>query len=352
MGSVVGMNGTVIKEKIPMVVADLLEVQKEMLRTIEDVDAYSWSRGTLGGLNWGMEGLNKAFEGLNSGLIIIAGQANVGKSAFCMQVGWQIAQGNRVPTPSSPYKAYVIYFSLDDNANELLPRIVAIDANVPINVVKAPKKYEDNRSYMDRRDAGITRLKESLDCFKIMDSSQGSSIEYIEEQLKRHQLELSTKDEPYKLVAIIDNFHDITVDSVNFKDNGNAKFDYIAGELSRICTQLDIPVICTAEFRKLNGNRRPIVDDVRETVKIAYEAKAILLCYNEVGLRGEAASIYYQRTEAEFAQFKQPVLEVKVGKNKYTSYKGRMFYEFFPERSYLKEASPEKVLQYNQMIMG
>lgn len=87
-------------------------------------------------------------------------------------------------------------------------------------------------------------------------------------------------------------------------------------------------------------------------MKIAYEAKAILLCYNEVGLKGESASVYYNRGEPEFAQFKQPVLEVKVGKNKYTSYKGRMFYEFQPERSYLKEASDAATSKYSQMIIG
>lgn len=328
---------------------DLLEIQKEMLQTIEYVDQYAWNKGKIGGLDWGIKAFNDAFDGLQPGLIMIAGQANIGKSALCMNLAWTISKANReTKGKEKPHKAYVLYFSLDDNATELLPRFIAIDQKIPINVVKSPMKYQDDVTYMTRRQMGINALKEAIKYFKIIDSTQGSSIQFIEEQAKRHKLQLQMVDESYKLVLIIDNFHDITVDGQSFR-NENSKYDFIAGELSKICTQLDIPIICTAEFRKLNGNRRPTVDDVRETVKIAYEAKAIMLCYNEVSLRGEAANIYWQRPDVEY---KQPVLEVKVGKNKYSSFKNRIFFEFIPEMSYLKEVPPEGAKRYNQMILG
>jgi replicative DNA helicase len=301
-----------------------------------------------------MKSFNDAFDGLQPGLIIVAGAANVGKSALCMQLSWRIAYANqKVEEGVRPSKAYVIYFSLDDNATEILPRVVALEENIPINVVKAPVKFEDERpDLISRRANGVKKLKGMLNYFKVVDSTQGTSIEFIEETIRKHHFELQSRDETYKLVVVVDNFHDITVDGMNFRDNDTAKFTYISDKLSKICTQFDIPVICTAELRKLNGTRRPIVDDVRESGKIAYEAKAIMLCYNEVGLRGEAASIYFNRGEAEFANYKQPVLEVKVGKNKYSSYKGRLFYNFYPESSLLREADSADTLRYAQMIIG
>jgi replicative DNA helicase len=329
-------------------VDNLLDIQKEMLKTINYVDEYSWKKGELGGLDWGIEAFNQAFDGLQPGLMMIAGQPNIGKSALCMNLAWTIANSNKEVTEKKPNKAYVIYFSLDDNDTELLPRFIAIDQKIPINVVKAPKKYEDDVVHMARREDGINNLKGILDHFKIIDSKQGTSIEFIEEQIKRHQMELHMKDESYKIVAIVDNFHDITVDSQNFSSE-NKRYDHIAGEISRISTMFDIPFLCTGEFRKLNGNRRPIVDDVRETVKIAYEAKAILLCYNEVGLRGDASSVYWQKPGEES---KQPVMEVKIGKNKYSSFKHRIFFEFMPAMSYLKEVPLEGAKRYNQMIIG
>jgi predicted ATP-dependent serine protease len=70
----------------------------KMLKTIDEVDEYSWQRGEIGGLDWGFEEFNKAFEGLNTGVHLFAGQSNVGKSGIMMQMGWQIAQANQIPT--------------------------------------------------------------------------------------------------------------------------------------------------------------------------------------------------------------------------------------------------------------
>lgn len=241
--------------------------QQNMLQTIQEMDEYSWKRGEIGGLDWGFEQLNKALEGLNTGLHLVAGQSNIGKSAMCLQLAYNIATHNQVPTKEKPKKAYCLYFSLDDNANELLPRMVSIDQRIPINAVRFPKKYQDNIEYMQRRQVGLERLKKLTEHFGLMDVNMGSDIEHIEETAKRYALELSKIDPSYQIVIFIDNFHDITVRNIKFGSDNNAKYDYIADQLSRIATMLDCPIICTAEFRKLNGNRRPKLDDIRETVK-------------------------------------------------------------------------------------
>lgn len=351
MGDLIDMSGRAVKA--PEQAIDLLEVQKEMLDTIERVDQYCINKGKLGGLDWGMPSLNKAFEGLQPGLIMVGGQPNIGKTCLCIQMAWKIAYANtRIIEGVKPYKAYVIYFSLDDNATEVIPRIVALEENIPINVVKAPAKYEDDRpDLLSRRASGINKLKDMLDHFKIIDSTQGSSVEFIEDQIRRHHTELRERDENYKLVVLIDNFHDISVESVNFRDNENGKITFLSDKLSQICTKYDIPIICTAEFRKLNGNRRPVIDDLKESGKIGYEAKAIMLCYNEVGIRGESASVYFNRGEEEYARFKQPVLEVKIGKNKYSDFKGRLFFNFYPERNILQETDETEAMKYSQMII-
>jgi replicative DNA helicase len=321
----------------------------KMLSTIEEVDKYSWARGEIGGLDWGYEQFNKAFEGLNTGVHLIAGQSNVGKSGICMQLGWQIAKANRVPTERQPKKAFVLYFSLDDSNNELLPRLVAIDQKIPINSVRFPKKYQENVNLMERREIGLQNLRESAMHINMMDVNEGSSIEHIEATAEKYDLELKKIDENYQIVLFIDNFHDVTVDSVKFGTDSNSKYDYIADQLSRIATRFDCPIICTAEFRKLNGNRRPKLDDIRESVKIVYEAKAIILCYNEVGLRGQQSQVFWNRPDSPD---KQPVFEAHIGKNKFGSFKGRIFFEFMPEMSYFKEVPLAGAQRYSQMISG
>lgn len=341
-----------VKEEHKVEPATYQDITGEMLNSIETMDEYCKNKGSLGGLSWGMQSFNKAFDGLQPGLILIAGAPNTGKSALCLQAGWKIAQANKEPTPETPYKAYVLYFSLDDNTNELLPRLIAMDKQIEINIVKAPTKYQQETAKIQRRTQGVENLKNSLDMFKIIDSTKGTSIEYISSEIDRHYNALKQENENYKLVVMIDNFHDITTTHAKGSDD-NAKFDYICDSLSGLCTQYDIPIICTAEFRKLNGARRPTMDDIRSTTKIGYEAKAILLCYNEVGLKGSEASIYWNMTGIDTPDYKRPVLETKIGKNKYSSDKGRMFFEFRPEMSHLTEViDPSKNMLYASMITG
>lgn len=326
---------------------ELPDIQREMQDTIYKMDEYALNRGKLGGFDTGYELLNEAIEGLNTGLHLIAGQSNVGKSALCLHMAWNVAQKNKAVTKDRPYKAFVLYFSLDDNANTLLPRIVSIDQRVPINAVRFPAKYEQFTNLMTRRKKGVENLLSSVDCFKMLDATKGDTIEFIEDEIRRHTLALKEIDETYKLVVFIDNFHDIGVRDMSFSSD-TAKFDFLPQELSRICTTYDIPIVCTAEFRKLNGNKRPTVDDIKEATKIGYEAQVIILCYNEVGLRGESASIFW--VDPSKPTEKQPVLEAKIGKNKQGSYKGRIFFEFIAELSFLKEVSKEGSIRYNQMI--
>jgi replicative DNA helicase len=321
-----------------------------MRNRIKEMDEYAWKRGEMGGLDWGFEQLNKAFEGLNPGLILLAGQSNVGKSGFMMQIAQQIAYANQeVIEGKKPKKAFVLFFSLDDNFNQLSPRFVAIDQKIPINVVSSPKKFMDNANYMERREIGIERFNALTNHFALQDANDGTDLEYIAEVSERYAFELSKIDENYQLVLFIDNFHDVTVRDIKFGSDTNSKYDHIADSLSKLGTKLDCPIICSAEFRKLNGNRRPTLDDIRESTKIVYEAKAIMLCYNEVGLRAQQAQIFWRLGDNPD---NQPIFEVKIGKNKYSSFKGRVFYEFMPDMSYFKEVPEVGAQRYNQMISG
>lgn len=336
---------------------DFNVLQQEMLGIIEYVDEYSKNKGLIGGLDWGFEEFNTAFDGLQTGLILVAAGPNVGKSALCLQLGWQIALCNKKLDEAHVEKAYVLYFSLDDNATEILPRVIALDQGIPIGVAKSPARYEEMGYVTElvRRETGIMRLKQNTDVFKLIDGNYrmpngevfGGSIEKIRQVIEYHIDALRRADDPYRLVVIIDNFHDISVEKRLNSSSENERWIHIAEELSSMCTVHDIPVICTAEMRKLNGSQRPSMYDVRDSVKLSYEAKAILTCYNEVGIRGDAAQIYYLEGEE-----KKPILEVMVSKNKFGSYKKRMYFAFDPAMSRLDTISQEDAAAYNQMIFS
>lgn len=329
---------------------ELPVIMQEMMDTINYVDDYAKNKDELGGLDWGMESLNTAFEGLNAGVHFVVGAPNTGKSCVCLNMAWNIVQANK----NREKPAYVIYIGLDDSVRELIPRIVALDQRIPINLVSKPKKYAkitNMEAAMARREIGIKNLKDNIRYLKIMDQSTSpgcDNIESVERIVKHHLAELRALNENYQLVLFIDNFHDMNSE-IGYYGDEFTKFNSISKQLTAISTVLDMPIICTAEARKQNGLKRMTQEDVSGGYGIAYDAKGILLCFNEVGIKGENANLYW---EQEGYLGKRPVLEVRVGKNKQASFKQTIFFEFVPEMAYIREATPAGSIRYSQMIGG
>ncbi len=293
------------------------------------------------GFDTGWSGLNKALNKLQAGFHVVAGDSNIGKSSWLSMLEWNIYNNNP--------DAYVLSFSLDDPLKDKLARILAAANKVLINAVSNPNAYKDSHPILYTRVFhGIEMLKQAAWRYRAVDSTAfGTDIEDITDEIKRMCIKLKSQSTPLKLVVIIDNFHDLTTANTMVVGNDKNKYDYIAQTVSDLANTLGIPIICTAELRKLNNYKRPTKEDIRETVKIKYEAKSILVCYNEVGLKGEAAACYWER---KGVVEKQPVYEVKVDKNKYNSYKGRLFFEMYPEMAYFEEANAARTAIYTQAV--
>ncbi|MEI4282508.1 DnaB-like helicase C-terminal domain-containing protein [Tetragenococcus halophilus] len=322
---------------------------QKMLNRIDEVDAYSWARGELGGLDWGTEKLNEAFEGLNTGVHLFAGNSNIGKSSFMLWLGWNIALHNRQIDEKHNYKAFVLMFTLDDTCNELMPRLVALDQNITINSVAKPKKYEHLTKVMDKREQGLQDLREATQNYAMIDANEGTSIEHIEKVMDEyHEMLEARYPGEYKLVTVIDNFHDVSVEERGYTEE-NARIDYVAKRLDELSVKYDSPLLCTAEFRKINTFKRPQQDDLKGSAKLIYVAKAIILLHNDVSTKQEQAQVYWSVTDGD-EEIKMPVYECQVSKNKFGSFKGHVYYRFTPDKSHFVEASDDESKKYTTMI--
>lgn len=311
----------------------LHDYELEMLDIINDVEQFNWNRDKLGGFTFGDSDLDEAFNGLQPALYLIAGQPNIGKSMLCLRLAWNVALLNKD-------KVYVIYFAIDDPDIAILPRIVAMEKEIPINVVKIPKKYEDDKIFMEKRGEGLVKLRDSVSSFKLLDKKYGYTIEAIKKTVREHQAKIEAAGSDKQIVVFIDNLYDVEVEEPI--SDTQLKLQKIANELDDLCEIQKIPVVCTGELKKINGPRRPIMDDLRETVKLQFVASAIMLCYNEVQIKGERSEVYHMIPEKEE---RQPILEVHVAKNKLGEYHGRLFYNMYPGCSLLKPTPKALVKQ-------
>jgi len=331
-----------ITNKVGLNPESLSAYQHEMYQSLAEYNEYAWSRGSSG-LSTGFPVLDSKTGGLQPGLYLVAAQPNVGKSAFCIQMARQIAHNNE--------NIYVIFISLDDSFKMMLPRFIACDQRIPIDAAKFPVKYNtpETQQLVERYNDGLAKMIEDIPRFKLIDGESCESVEQIEDIILEHYEGFGLENNlNKKLVVFIDNFHDLQSSEHTF-GNDNQKYEYMAGKVKDLVNIYDIPLICTAELKKVKG-LRPTVEDIRETVKVGYEANLVWLLYNDVGLKDQAAKVYYQ-SDSESSE-KRPVLECHFGKNKISSYKGRIYFLFHPEHSYLREVPELDQAYFDSKVYG
>jgi replicative DNA helicase len=311
---------------------------QEWNEILNEYEARAWQSER--GLDFGDQQLNDAFFGLQNGIILVAAAPNIGKTALLTHMGWSLANG-----PDKD-KVYVIYFSLDDTAGQIISRIIAMDQRMPIKTAAYPKSFQNDIHLMTKRNQGLKNLQNAGGRFKVLDQRQGESVEWLDQTVRQHQAMLEEAGENRQVVIIIDNFHDLKISQGNFSDEQSAA-KYMIDILDKLCKVHRVPVIMSVELKKINGMRRPIPDDIRETVKIQYACEAELLLYNEVGMKGEGAKIYHSQAGGGE---KLPVLEARVGKNKFGDFKGRLFWEFFPSQSVVRPVPSEGRKRYATLI--
>jgi replicative DNA helicase len=314
--------------------------ETDMFRRLVEFEQLTFSPSNYG-LGTGWKDIDDALEGIQPGFHLIAGNSNMGKTSFLSQLEMQLIKTNP--------DVHLMSFSLDDPGEEKICRLVACSERVPINAVKNPSKYQHMPQAIQRRNTGLYNLVNNVSRIAIYDeASIYSTVENLMAKVNATIQGFANSYNPKRVVVTIDNFHDLhTNDPSVGKGDASAKFDFLAQYIADTAKQMRIPIICTAEFRKLNSYKRPTIYDIRETVKIQYEAKSIMLCFNEVSMRGEAADVYY--TDTGKPQ-RQPVFELHFAKNKYSAFKGRHFFYFRPECAFFDPATTQDRDHYNRVI--
>lgn len=302
-------------------------------------------------------------EGLEAGLYLFSGESNSGKSAAMMNMIKDICSYEE-------NNLFGIYYSLDDTKHEIIPRIIAMEQSIPIGVASKPRRYEemledaetcgDNytiyQEYLEKRQIGLDKLKSEADKFLIEDANKIKTSTDIVNHIKMVKTFLKSfytkqgnheKAEKMNVIIAIDALNDIKLDPNVY---GRIKKDEASEEVAKfvkdLSTKFDIVVFASSHLRKLNGNRRPTLDDLREANTLVYEASVVWLVYNDVSKNKQGAKIYWNDNQQP-----GPILEMDWAKNKKSSFKGRTFNKFSPNLSQIKECSLKEMEAFENRIM-
>lgn len=303
--------------------------------------------------------MQKKLEGLDEGLYLFAAESNAGKTALMTNVLYDACT-------CKENHLVGLYFSLDDSKQLVIPRVISMVQNIPISVSAKPYTYQElydkandsdpkknqYKDYLDKREAGLKKLINNANCFQIKDNNDGiTSAEDIYKCIQSMVTYVKAiYGDDYNLIVAIDALDDLRFKNERFQSDTD-RHKLIAKTCKDWATEFHIPVFGSRHLNKIRMDRKPCLDDLKDTSEYVYEATLVFLLYNEVGKKGQSANVCYTRADQqnlpENQREKQPVIEIAWAKNKASSYKGKSYCYFFPEFSKMIEVSEQDKAKYD-----
>lgn len=289
-------------------------------------------------------------EGLGKGMYLIAGESNTGKTALTSALGWDF-----MAHPDN--HLYLVFVTLDDTADDVFPRIIAANQDIPIAVASKPVMFEQRRdegdsevikidNWLQKGEEGFQQLEELGEKFTILDGNDVSCGEEILERCKDIKTLVQEEDRHANIIVVIDSLMDIEWRDKHFKSDKELN-DYTARQIKKWAVEiLNCPIFGTLHLRKIDQNRRPTIADVKESGRYAYEASFLGLVHNDVGRNKESATICTRDERGTVT----PVIELNWAKNKVSSYKGMTYQTFVTNHSKVKECPRSVAERFDHLI--
>lgn len=243
-----------------------------------------------------------------------------------------------------------VYLSLDDTMNEAMTRILSLHAKIDFKMVRSPKWYFNNDPALlqDYNDAvsSLAQIKNLI----LRDATYGRSLNYIRTFLKHLRTKYPTK----RITIFVDSLAKITAESGEEDDAsmmegmGKNWKAFLASELKYLTTKYNICLVTPTDLRKINGDRRPVRDDLKDAAELAYEASIVLLCYNELMKNPKGALLRWN--DPNYSPQDEPIFEVHGDKNKVTGKHGVIRYKMLGQTSDFFELTATEDSEWTQRI--
>lgn len=336
-------------------VLDLMRETRQFESQLHAFEAQAWNRGKLLGLSAGHPIFTAEMDGIQPAFYIVAGEEGTGKSAFLRSLMVGLLDEN-------PDKVVVLYFSIDDSIPKVISRLLAADARLPINTMENPKwriqnneslSAEEKESRLQDRRLALKKLQDNSSAFVIKDESTVHDIEDMEKTIRTFK-ELAGDRQ---LIVFIDSLHRVR-QAKKFHESAREQAQEISDRLKRWCTVYQIPVIATAELRKMNtpdgSTRRPTMDDIAEARDFKFDAECVMLLYNDIEANKRnpmEAKLKWEWKTGSGEWY--PIVELFVGKNKTSAFSKRcLYYKFIPKCAKMFEATVEEQKKYRREALN
>lgn len=250
----------------------------------------------------------------------IANDIIVHNTSLCCQLAYEIATGK-------DNDACVIYHSIDDSREQILPRFVAQaygHHDLSMNQIRNPNYYlkhdEQGKTILQRRQMGYRELIKLVKDGRIVikDVNDGTSFAFGESLIKYYQKKYPDRN----IVYMLDNLHK-TPDFANMEPR--MRYKTLSNKMKETATRNHVCIAATVEYTKLPPGTIPTNYNIAETRAIIFDTNFIGHLYNDVHETGGHAVCFHEHADQIL-----PRIRLGIGKNKITEFKDRVFLDFFP----------------------
>jgi replicative DNA helicase len=227
----------------------------------------------LPGLSSGFYDLDLLTQGFQrSDLIIIAGRPSMGKTALGLNIALNVIKKSKLP---------VLFFSLEMSKEQIIYRVLSIEANINQARLKSGKLYQNDWIKLNK----IIKIMSKLPFF--IDDTPNLSIQDIRSKIKTILFEQN------QIGLIIIDYLQLMQNSISRTENRVQELSIITRALKNLARQFNVPILTLSQLSRNVENRidkKPILSDLRESGSIEQDADLVLMLYKNKDLTLQQAS--------------------------------------------------------------
>ncbi len=221
-------------------------------------------KSKITGVPTGFADLDDKTAGLHgSDLILVAARPAMGKTAFALNIAAHAAIKEKVP---------VAIFNLEMSKEQLVNRILCMEAMVDSNKVRTGKLEEDDWSKL----ASVVGPMSDAEIY--IDDTPGISITEIRTKCRKLKMEKNIG------LIVIDYLQLIQGSSSKRIGSREQEISEISRSLKIIAKELNVPVIALSQLSRAVESRpdhRPMLSDFRESGAIEQDADIVMFLYRD-----------------------------------------------------------------------
>ncbi|MBD2453760.1 replicative DNA helicase [Nostoc sp. FACHB-87] len=239
----------------------LVHISDTLVNTFQDIETRHQGVA-LPGIPCGFYDLDAMTSGFQrSDLIIVAGRPSMGKTAFCLNLGHNIA---------ALYKLPVAVFSLEMSKEQLVQRLLASEAGIESGYLRSGRISQTQWEPLSRAIGMLSEIP------LYIDDTPNITVNEMRSQARRLQAEQGTD-----LGLIIIDYLQLMEGA---GDNRVQELSRITRSLKGLARELSVPIIALSQLSRgveARTNKRPMLSDLRESGSIEQDADLVIMLYRD-----------------------------------------------------------------------